>query len=247
MTAPTYTGLRTHNERIAGMIADPECAGELLLVGLAMARCLDLDDPHWPRENSMPLKPIAYAVYGRYRMPPDLLVPNSRERGDSHPRKRLLDVFRHDRRRYQPDSWRYGVPCGRPMLRRDGLCGRGAAHDLMRMLTDPATGLRHAVGACSQKPCRAWFAGLLARNAADLKASPPPVPPANTGGVLERHLPEIDWWQVWRYVDPDWSPPPEGRAFERPTLRLLVTEDVREPAEEPAARPLLTVHEGGWR
>ncbi|MCW6003899.1 hypothetical protein K1W54_04785 [Micromonospora sp. CPCC 205371] len=243
---PTYAALRTHNKRIAGMLADPECAGELLLVGLAMARRLDLNDPVWPREQSMPLKPIAYAVYGRYRQPPNLLVPNWGPRGDSHPRKRLLDVFRHDRRRYQPDSWRHGIACGRPMLRRDGLCGRHAANELTRTLTDPATGLRHWVGACSQKPCRAWFADLLDRNAAELKASPPPVPPANTGGVLERHLPEIDWWQVWRHVDPNWTPPPEGRPFERPTLRLLIGDEASAPVVD-TPRPALTVHEGGWR
>lgn len=252
MTAPTYAGLRAHEKRIAGMLADGECVGELLLVGIGMARCLDLGDPVWPAGESMPLKPIAYAVYGRYRLGMDMLLPDRSAHGDTHPRRRIRDVFFQDRRRYSASvdgdsSPGWGTICGRPMQRREGLCGRSASWDQKRRLTDPLTGRRHTVGACSQPRCRSWFADLLERNATELKAHPAPVPPANTGGVLERHLAEIDWWKVWRHVDENWTPPPEGERFTRPTLTLVMSDGDDDPQVVPAARPALTVHEGGWR
>jgi hypothetical protein len=250
-TEPTYAALRDHNTRVQRMLTDPECVGELLLVGIGMARCLDLDDPHWAPGKGMPLKPIAYAVYGRYRQAPNMLLPDWGKRGDSHPRQRILDVFFHDRRRYSASvdgdvGPHGGTQCGRPMQRREGLCGRSASWDQKRRLADPVTGRRHTVGACSQPKCRAWFADLLARNAAELAANPAPEPPANTGGVLERHLPEIDWWKVWRHVDSQWTPPPEGRAFERPRLTVLINDDDTEPGAV-VTRPTLVALEGGWR
>lgn len=41
MTAPTAEQLLAHNDRVRRMLADPECVGELLLVGIGMARCGD--------------------------------------------------------------------------------------------------------------------------------------------------------------------------------------------------------------
>jgi hypothetical protein len=164
MTA-TSAQLRTHEHRVAAMIADPECVGELLLVGMGMARCLDLGDPHWPAGEPMPIKPIAYAVYGRYRLGMDMLLPDRSAHGDSHPRKRILDVFFHDRRRYSATvdgdrSAGWSTTCGRPMLRRDGLCGRSASWDQKKRLTDPVTGQRRTVGACSQPKCLTCWPGI---------------------------------------------------------------------------------------
>jgi hypothetical protein len=252
VTSPTYAQLRAHEKRTAGMLADDDCVGELLLVGMGMARCLDLGDPVWPAGKSMPLKPIAYAIYGRYRLGMDMLLPLHRSaHGDCHPRKRILDVFFQDRRRYSAtvdgDRGFHDATFGRPMVRRDGLCGRNPSYSSQRRLTDPATGQRRTVGACSQAACQKWFADLLARNAAELKANPAPQPPANPGGVLERHLPEIDWWKVWRHVDKDWTPPPEGERFERPKLTLVMSDGEDGSPVVATARPALTVHEGGWR
>ncbi len=250
MTEPTSAQFRTHDKRVRGMLADPECVGELLLVGVGMARCLDLGDRPWRDDGHMDLPTIAYAVYGRNRLGMDMLLPDRSAHGDTHPRRRVLDVFRHDRRRYSPrfdgDRGPGMAVCGRPMLRREGTCGRNASWDQQRRLTDPVTGKRHTVGACSQPKCRAWYADLLARNAAELKAHPAPVPAANTGGVLERHLPELDWWKIWAHVDKDWTPPPEGERFVKPTLTLLVGDPDETPVVE-ATPPALVVHEGGWR
>jgi hypothetical protein len=252
VTAPSIAQLRAHEKRIAGMLADPECIGELLLVGTGMARTLDLGDPPWGDEGHMQIRVIAERIYGRHRLhQPILGASHYSDRGDTRPRRRILDVFYADRRRYSADvdgDRGFGfVTCGRPMLRRDGLCGRNASYELQRRLTDPATGQRRTVGACSQPKCRAWFADLLDRNAAELKAHPAPVPPANTGGVLERHLPELDWWKIWAHVDKTWVPPPEGERFHRPTLKLVMTDPDEVPVSAPIPRPALVVHEGGWR
>ncbi len=251
MPEPTGAQLRTHEKRITGMLTDVECVGELLLVGIGMARCLDLGDPPWSEDGHMQLPVIAKQIYGAHRLhEPILGASHYSDRGDSRPRRRILGVFYADRRRYSAevdgDRGFHGVTCGRPMQRREGLCGRNAAHDLRRRLTDPATGQRRTVGACSQKTCRAWFTDLLARNAAELKASPAPQPPANTGGVLERHLPEVDWWKIWAHVDKNWSPPPEGERFHRPKLTLVMSDD-ESAVTVRTERPTLTVHEGGWR
>ncbi|GIF17250.1 hypothetical protein [Actinoplanes teichomyceticus] len=158
-------------------------------------------------------------------------------------------MFYQDRRRYSPrtdgDRGLGQATCGRPMQRREGLCGRNASWDQQRQLTDPLTGKRHTVGACSQPNCRTWYADLLARNAAELATHPAPTPAANTGGVLERHLPEIDWWQVWRHVDKNWTPPPEGERFHKPTLTLVLGDADEMPAI--TTKPILAVLEGGWR
>lgn len=247
---PSYAQLRTHEKRITGMLADPECVGELLLVGIGMARSIDLADPPW-QDGRMDLRVISERIYGCRQLPDRILgTVHMSDRGEIRPRRRINSVFYADRRRYSADvdgdrGFGY-ISCGRPMQRRVGLCGRNPSHEQQRRLTDPATGQRRTVGACSQPKCRAWFADLLARNAADLKANPAPVPAANTGGVLERHLPEIDWWNIWRHVDKHWSPPPEGRRFERPKLTLVMT-DPDDVAVIAAERPALVVHEGGWR
>lgn len=252
MTDPTYAQLRAHEKRISGMLADPECVGELLLVGMGMARSVDLGDPPW-EDGSMQMRVIAERIYGVRQLPSQILgTAHIHDRADHRPKRRVQGVFRADRRRYSAEvdgdrGFGY-TTCGRPMLRREGLCARSATNQ--RRLIDPATGQRRTVGSCSQPKCRAWFADLLARNAAELTAHPAPVPPANTGGVLERHLPEIDWWKIWAHVDSNWKPPPEGERFHRPKLTLLVAGEDLDDAPRVASRaerPALTVHKGGWR
>lgn len=231
------------------MLEDPECTGELLLVGLAIARSVDLSDPGFTADDgTMPMQVIADRVYGRHCLSSVMVLP-LRPRGDANPRRRISDVFRQDRRRYDPDADEGSasfirVTCGRPMVRRDGRCDRKAS--TRQRLTDPATGRRQWAGCCTAPACKQWFADLLERNRRELAEHPPPTPPANTGGVLERHLPEIDWWQVWQAVDENWRPPPEGRAFGRPRLTVVVG-DGEADESLPASRPTLTVVQGGWR
>jgi hypothetical protein len=248
VTDPTAEQLLAHDARLRRMLADPECVGELLLVGIGMARCVDLGDPPWAEDGYMDLREIADRIYGRRQLSSgNILGTIHYDRADISPRKRIRGVFFADRRRYSAevdgDRGFHGVTCGRPMVRREGVCGRNPAHDLRRRLTDPVTGQRRTIAACSQKACRAWFADLLARNAAELKQHPAPQPPANTGGVLQRHLPELNWTKIWARVDETWRPPPEGERFERPRLTLLHGDDDT-PVTVP--RPALVVHKGGW-
>lgn len=247
---PTYSALRAHDARVQRMLADPECVGELLLVGIGMARCLDLRDPPFADDGSVNMRLVTERAYGNIWLPAFLVGVNRDlgDRGDPNPRHRIRSLFYADRRRYCPTAdggrrWDM-VVCGRPMIPGDGLCDRTATDK--RRLTDPLTGRRDWVGSCAQTKCRAWLSDLMARNAADLTASPAPEPPANTGGVLERHLPEIDWWKVWSHVDPGWEPPPEGRAFERPRFTVLVNDDA-EPVVARTVRPALVALDGGWR
>lgn len=248
MTAPTSAQLRAHERRVAAMMADQECVGELLLAGIAMARAVDLDDP--PFVEGCTLGVFADIVYGRYVYETKTTFHGETVVHRRWPgRDQFRAVIRKDIRRYQPAEGRgfHSTSCGRPMVRREGLCGANASSNHTSRLTDPATGFQSWVGACTNRPCRDWFAALVARNAAQLAATPAPIPAANTGGVLDRHLPEIDWYAIWRHLDERWTPPPEAQAWTPPKLTLVVDDDreVAEPAV--GGRPTLTVIEGGWR
>jgi len=52
---------------------------------------------------------------------------------------------------------------------------------------------------------------------------------ANAGGVLERHLPEINWWRHWRLLDPTWMPPPGLPPNRRGQIRILMNPDMPDP------------------
>lgn len=237
-----------HARRVEAMVADPELVGDLLLVGIGFARAVDLDDPPFTNGN-LSTSTIARQVYGRAHHPSTLAYFGRGEwpRADWRAAHRILDVLRDDIRRYQPDDTYRQVTCGKPMPEREtGRCGRHPHHQHVARFTDPATGLREYVAACSYPAHKTWWTALRERNRQELAATKVPVPPANRGGVLARHLPEIDWPALYSHLDPDWCPPPEVEAWTPPTLRLVVDTDV---PEQPAAgdRPALTVVEGGWR
>jgi hypothetical protein len=149
-----YAALRAHEQRIAGMLADPECVGELLLVGMAMARAVDLNDP--PFGEGLTLRTFGEMVYGRWRFhSAGLVLPSGMRVAGGNGAARVRDVVRADRRRYQPTDHHWAITCARPMVRRDGLCAKPATH--YRRLTDPATGLRPYVGVCGNRLCRTWW------------------------------------------------------------------------------------------
>lgn len=246
---PTHDALRRHNQRITRMLADHECVGELLLVGIALARAVDLDNPPFGAGEKLSLSVFADRVYGNRRIRSGHIATCgcTAHTADERPRQRIRDVIRADIRRYRPTDSYDRVTCGRPMPQRDtGRCGRSPHHQHISRLTDPATGERTYVAACNYTAHKAWWAALRAENQRQLAETPAPVPPANTGGVLDRHLPEIDWWAIWSHLDPRWTPPPEGETWRKPTLTLLVEDEPDVPVV-PAARPALTVVKGGWR
>lgn len=244
--SPNGHQLRAHNKRVAAMLADPECVGELLLVGIAIARSVDLNDP--PLGEGVSLATFADRIYGPTKRVYTSIFNGEETTHTRYPgRDQLNEVIREDIRRYQPNEGPgfHFVHCGRPMIRRDGTCDRNASANYTKRFTDPVTGHQSWVGACTQKPCVAWFQDLRARNAAELKTNPAPTPAANVGGVLDRHLPEIDWYTIWRHLDERWTPPPEAQPWTRPKFTLIVDS---EPEEAPVTtKPSLTVIEGGWR
>jgi hypothetical protein len=262
--------LRTHEKRIAGMLADPDLVGDLLLVGIVFARSVDLDDP----PLNQVVKGAAKAVYGAASHSPAL----ARFRWEDHPRahdqgtRRVRDVLRTDIRRYVPDLSKAHT-CQRPIVRRrppveagmvsllgpppvvyggtpppaperETKCGRAAEHG-REAFVDPVDGTRTVLGACGQARCRMWWQALHDANRRELEAHPPPEPVANRGGVLERHLDEIDWPALYQHLDPKWKPPHEAPGWRPPKLQVVLTDD---PVPVTAAvRPALTVLKGGWR
>jgi hypothetical protein len=224
MTAPRgelTEGLRRHHERVAGMLADPHLYGDLLLIGILLARGLDIDDP-----AGRCTQKIAEQVYGSTR--------------DAW---RVDAVLLTDVRRYEPPWPAFGPRsvCQRPMVRREGPCGHDTSNGAY--LTDPATGEQTWMPACRRH--RDWLRLVVAANEAELAEHPPPRPAANAGGVLARHLPEMNWEKAWRRLRPDWTPPPEGAPYRRPALSL-VTGSGTQAGHDPADRPALVGLPGGW-
>jgi hypothetical protein len=225
------------------MMADPELVGDLLLVGIVLAGALHLGEPT-PVGDDLGTRQLAKAIYGRAHHGTSLAwFCGAVERVDHRGPQRILEVLRTDIRRYRPTDSANFQSCKRPMVMREGTCDRNATVSVR--LTDPATGERWYVGACSNRPCKAWLDAMRAKNAAELATHPAPVPAANTGGILARHLDEIDWIGLWRALDPTWVIPPEVEAWAPPKLRLVVN-DEPEPAPD-GGRPALVAIEGGWR
>jgi len=205
------------------MIEDPDLTGDLLLVGIALARDVDRMDPKPDQRSS--LTAVCEPYLG------------------SDASWQVAHLVWKDRRRYAPDYSRT-VRCGSPMIRRDGECGQRAK--TMRQLVDFDTGEYHPVGACVRH--LPWLRELWTDHVEERANREVPTPPANAGGILERHLPELDWTGLWKRLSKRYSPggaeyvrPPESEPIRRPVLTMHVSpDDVDDetPAETPR-RPVL--------
>lgn len=208
----TYTALREYRRRVAAMLDDPECTGELLSLGISLLDFavlrLNRDERSWAfyAERAWGSKAGYTSRYG------------------------IREVLRRDIRRYDAlaDASEHdpGRRCGAPMIRRQGPCGNSAG--LRTMLTDATTGRKQWLAACSRH--RDWFEARVRANrlAVDDAAETIERPAANTGGVLARHIPEIDWPATWIKLDPNWTPPPEAEHEEvplKPRLQLILSGD----------------------
>lgn len=206
MSDPTYTALRAHHRTVEAMLADPQCTGDLLLVGMAVSRHVHL-------RLARPEDEAADLTWG------DLCRPFIRESRNGA-WWLIKSVLQKDIRRYDAFEDNGGhyfeARCGSPMIRRHGPCGQSAS--IRAMVADPETGRRSWLAACRRH--REWFDHEWAKSR---QVEPAREPAANAGGVLERHIPQIDWHYVWKQVDPNWTPPPEGEeTTARPKLRLIV-------------------------
>ncbi len=184
-------------KRIRAMLDDPECVGDLLAIGVALADMIDLNAPgdrNWST--------IGTRVYG----PKGLWAT-------------LKQVLREDVRRYDvrhdPDAGTWSSKCAAPMIRRQGPCGQRATR--RTTVTDVDTGRQQWLAACSRHA--EWFTATVTQRrqvAAEVETIDPP---ANAGGVLERHFPDVRWEFVYEWVSPGWIEP--GERVEAPKLVLI--------------------------
>lgn len=198
----TFTALREYRRRIAAMLDDPECTDDLFSLGISL-----LDFAILKTADSKSWDHYAERAWGR--------AGNYRVRG----------ALRSDIRRYdalKDDAVGPARRCGAPMIRRQGACGSSAS--AQSMLTDADTGRRQWLAACTRH--RDWFDAQVIANRKTVSEVEPVVrPPANAGGVLARHIPEIDWEATWIKIDPNWIRPPESEPEEiplKPRLRLVL-------------------------
>lgn len=205
----TYSALREYRKRIAAMLDDPECTEDLFSLGVALLDFavlrVDRNERNW--------RFYAELAWGAR-------ASDWRIRG----------VLKSDIRRYDAlkdaESKDPVARCGSPMIRRQGPCGQSGT--LRALLTDPITGRKQWISACSRH--RDWFNERVRSNRLAVQVhseeNPGAIRPfANAGGVLARHIPEIDWESTWRKIDKDWTPPPEGEPEVvpvAPKLRLVL-------------------------
>jgi hypothetical protein len=201
--------------RSARMLDDPNLGGDLLLVGLAFARFLDFGGI--PPGQRLSTNHVADCVW------PAL----------SHRAWKVKRVLADDARCYQPPL-RYkedGRRCGAPMIRRDGPCGRTATWS--KLLTDWTTGEKSWLMACSRHV--QWY-DEIARANRESKPDVVPLPAANHGGVLARHIPEFGWPKIWAWAtDGRWVEHPEVEPWRPPTLTLHLGDgDAADLSDRPA-------------
>lgn len=207
----TYSALREYRKRIKAMLDDPECTGELLSLGISLLDFavlrIDRDETSW--------RYYAVRAWG--------------DKAGYTSRYGIREVLRKDIRRYdaladanERDPARR---CGAPMVRRQGPCGQSASR--RALLTDLQTGRKQWLAGCRRH--EGWFNAQVRANRQDAAEAVEAVrPPANAGGVLARHIPEIDWHAAWQKLDPAWTPPPEAEpeiVTVYPKLRLVLGED----------------------
>lgn len=208
----SYSVLRAYQRRADALLADPDVSRDLLAVGMSLLDTVVLR--RWQDETGgARVRNIAHRAFGTSTL--------------LDPVRHLAHVLRDDARRYDPlvDAGHgHAASCTAPMVRRDGPCGMGAGASWL--YRDPDTGRSRWVAACSRH--RAWHREEVRRLKAyterrRAEQKDPPRPAANAGGVLARHLPELDWPQLWAWARPGWEPSPEEAvpAFDRPRLRLL--------------------------
>lgn len=219
-----WSTLRRHDQRVQRMLDDPDCSGDLLLIGIALARHIDLG-----------------SARGSIK---DAIAPVMND-GSTYWWYAVRATLRSDVRRFRPDDSRGA--CQAPMVRRDGACGRHGTN--YRPYIDAETGERGWVAACGRAEHRAWMDARVAllRRLYDEAAARDevPVPPANTGGVLARHLPEVNWSAIWRRLDPEWTPAPEGeQRFAPPRLQMVLGDDERDETQVPQPTRLRLVDVG---
>ncbi|MEU7170343.1 hypothetical protein ABZ949_02480 [Micromonospora tulbaghiae] len=247
----SFAALRAHHRCTEQMIADPELTGDLLLIGMWLSRATHLTLPAPAEEEGgtsrWTLDDIARDLFPLQTNPGMYFAGEWTSPQTTGPDVwRVVELLKNDIRRYDPAADRPGpawarVPCSGPMVRRP-VCGQPG--QTWRYFTIPETGRKQVKGACRKH--HDWFMAEWKANVAAVNAATVPVPPANVGGRLARHLPDIDWPALWVGLDPAWVAPPEVETSARPRLRLVVGSELpaRPVAASRSPRPRFALIDG---
>lgn len=254
MTAadPSYTALRDYHRCTTSMLADPELTEDLLLIGLWLARAVHLHIPD-PTNAEWHLSDIAADLFPLRTKPAMSGFGHAEGQTTGRDVWKVFDLLKSDIRRYdaradQPRPPWARTPCSGPVVRR-AECGKPSV--TQGYFTDVNTGRRRLAGGCRKH--EQWFQAAWQENRAAVRdAAEIPRPPANAGGKLARHLPDIDWPVLWRGLDKNWVAPPEVNSWAKPSLRVLVSPDMAadsRPARPDSAfpRPKFALIDGGQR
>jgi len=208
-STPSFAAMRGHHRRIEAMIADEGCTGDLMLIGVALSRWADYGLPALAKGER-----FTWEHLGRLVLQPTRSGPSD-----------IKQILKRDVRRYDPrkdaGSHFFKARCGAPMIRRQGPCGCPSTRQAL--VSDPETGRQSWLSGCTRHAD--WF---TAERIKAREVEPARMPFANSGGVLARHFPDIDWHDLYRKLDPSWTPPPEGEyedddlLIDRPKLRLIL-------------------------
>lgn len=244
-TEHAFTALRAHERTTAALMADPQIVGDLLLVGLWLSRAIHLRTPAPTDDGSWHLVDMARDVFPFVTRPAMFANGEYTHIQETGPDTwRVFGALKADIRRYDvwldhPGGRGSFTPCGGPMIRRD-VCGKRSV--IGQFLTDPTTGRKAMIGACSRH--QDWYRGQCRDNRAALEGVEVPRPPANAGGCLARHI-DIDWEALWLGLDREWTAPPELDSWVRPKLKLLTGDlDARPVVKPRAPRPRFGVING---
>lgn len=232
-TDPNYTQLRAYHHVTTALLADPDVGGDLLLVGLWLARATTL---HIPRHgaNRWSTAAIARDVFADPTVPlvgtrvQEVEIDGQVVHVNRWAVEKVHKLLADDRPHYDPwlDDRRHPErhTCQAPMIRRAGLCGNPTSTD--RMMTDPATGRRIRIGACNRHRDSDWYTTTIDTWKQRATTATIPDPPANRGGILQRHI-RLNWDAWWARHVPDWQPPATDERDSqprRPQLTVLTFE-----------------------
>lgn len=191
-----------YDRRRRDMLASPDLTGDLLLIALAIDEVNYRKDEDGRSHKRMHwVKEVALLIYGE----------DARNGA-----WRVKDHIGKDCPRYELAGLRGARACPAPMVRREGVCGKGGTYGGVDR--DPVTGEGAYTYYCNRH--RHLAAGADRRHR-EWVANGKPVPPANTGGVLRRWY-GGNWDEIYRWASGR-DPMPGGREATppRPTLRLI--------------------------
>lgn len=221
----SYAALRSFNRTTTALLADPQVTGDLLLIGMWLARAAHL---HLPApatgdgHSTWQLPDIAADLFPLHITQASTFNGQVEGSATEPDWRRVFEVLKNDIRRYDAKADQPFPPwarprCSGPMVRRVD-CGKPSF--TWAYLTVLETGRKRMVGACRKH--HDWLLNERSANAEAVKAAEVPRPHANVGGLLAPHFPDIDWPALWVGLDPTWTAPPEVLTSARPKLRVVL-------------------------